>query len=163
MTTLSIEGLFHEKLLLYRELVEVLKGEKEWIVKADLEALWRVSAQKRAVVTGIEGLRSGILELLDAAGISHGMTVQRFHTAGIFALLPVAERKRLSGMLPALATVKEQIKSISRDNRRHIESRLSMVDDLLSIMTGADRPLPMYHADRKTVSTMGPRLLHREV
>jgi hypothetical protein len=164
MEDLPIEKLFHEKLMLYRELAEILREEKKWIIHAGVDALWRVCAKKNATVAEIEKVRAKIIEKLDRAGIRHTMTLQNFQASGIIALLPLNQRKRLSEVHPALAQVKEEIKTIGKDNRRYIESSLHMLDDLMCILMGTDHQPAAYHPpSRKVAMSGGARLLHREV
>jgi len=161
METALIETLFHEKLMLYRELAETLKEEKKWIAHADVDALWRVSAKKHAAVAGIETVRTRILGTLSLAGVDHGMTLQHFSLSGVMSHLSIDQRKRLSGVHVALVTLEAEIRCISGDNKRHIESYLSMLDDLMTILTGSDQQ-PTVYSGRKTLSYEGLRRLHRE-
>lgn len=163
MEMASIETLFHEKLMLYRELTETLKEEKEWIVHADVDALWRISEKKQAVSADIEDARGRILDALCVAGIEHGMTVQDFQTSRILSLVPVDLKKRLMGAQVAIATLKEEIRAISGENKHYIESYLSMLDDLMTILTGTDRQPRMYQPDRTVSASGGVQVLHREV
>lgn len=163
METTSMEALFHEKLILYRELAETVKEEKEWIVHADVDALWRVSEKKRTIADAIEDLRTKILSELTRKGISHEMSASTFQTSRVISLLTDDLKKRLASVQFSLVTLKEEIESISRDNRQYIESYLAMLDDLTAILTGRDQSPPAYSNGRNRVAAYGPRILHQEV
>lgn len=162
METASIETLFHEKLMLYRELAEILKEEKERIIHADVDALWRVSEKKQAIARHIEDTRGRILDVLTGMGIRHDMNGLTFQTSRVMSFLPLEQKKQLSGAHFSLMALKEEVSSISKDNKRYIESYLSMLDDLIAILTGRENPLPTYSNNRKA-ATAGSRILHREV
>lgn len=162
METATIETLFHEKLMLYRELVETLKEEKERIIHADVDALWRVSEKKQAIVGHIEDVRGQILDALTRLGICHEMNGLNYQASRVMSLLPLEQKKQLSGAHFSLTTLKEEINSISRDNKHYIESYLSMLDDLIAILTGGGNQ-PLTYSKSQKAAIAGPRVLHREV
>ena len=163
MDAASIETLFHEKLMLYRELVETLKEEKERIAHADVDALWRVSEKKQAIAGHIEDVRGRILDALTGMGIDHGMNGLNYQASRVMSLLPPYQKKQLAGVHFSLMALKEEINSISRDNKHYIESYLSMLDDLVAILTGSGHSPSTYSSHRKAVTASNPRFLHREV
>jgi hypothetical protein len=163
METASIETLFHEKLMLYRELVETLKEEKERIIHADVDALWRVSQKKQAIAGHIEDIRGRILDALTEQGIDHGMNGLNYQASRVMSLLPPSQRKQLTGVHFSLMALKEEINSISRDNKLYIESYLSMLDDLITILTGSGQLPSTYSNHRKASMAVEARILHREV
>jgi flagellar biosynthesis/type III secretory pathway chaperone len=162
METASIETLFHEKLMLYRELVETLKEEKERIIHADVDALWRVSEKKQAIAGHIEDVRGRILDALTELGISHDMNGLNYQASRVMSLLPLEQKKQLTGAHFSLVALKEEINSISRDNKHYIESYLSMLDDLITILTGRENLSPTYSNNRKAADA-GSRIFYREV
>jgi hypothetical protein len=163
METASIETLFHEKLMLYRELAETLKEEKERIIHADVDLLWRVSEKKQALAGHIEDIRRRILDALTGMGICHKMSGLNYQAAKVMQLLPSDRKKQLAGMHFSLMALKEEINSISRDNKHYIESYLSMLDDLITILTGRGDSPPTYSNSRIANTAAGPRVLHQEV
>jgi flagellar biosynthesis/type III secretory pathway chaperone len=162
METASIETLFHEKLMLYRELVEILNEEKERIIHADTDALWRVSEKKQAIAGHIEDIRGRILDALSGQGIHHDMNGLNYQASKVMSLLPQEQRKRLTSAHVSLISIKKEINSISGDNKQYIESYLSMLDDLIAVLTGGGNSPPTYSNNRKA-ATAGPSVLHREV
>ena len=57
---LTIETLFHEKILLYGELLDVLEQEKKSITEIDIESLWEISEKKQQIALRIENIRKMI-------------------------------------------------------------------------------------------------------
>jgi flagellar biosynthesis/type III secretory pathway chaperone len=65
----QIECLFQEKLLLYRDLLEVLKQERKRILDTDVDSLWEISRKKQEIAGKIEGLRREVFFLSSAKDI----------------------------------------------------------------------------------------------
>lgn len=165
MTTfnLPIAPLFQEKLMHYRELAAVLQKERQWIINANVDELWRVSDAKRAIAAEIDAIRVRILQLMTDAGMNHGMIPETFQPSKLISLLPVPLRKELAGTLLSLSMAKEKVRSLSRENKRYIESYLSMLDDLMSVLTGKEADPPIYGAGQQANRAKAPALFHREV
>lgn len=160
---IPVAPLFQEKLMLYQELAAILRAEKQWIVNADVDELWRVSDAKRAIASKIDVVRTRILAMLTEAGIEHKMIPETFQNSVVISLLPAASRKELAGTLLSLGIVREEVKNRSLDNKRYIESYLSMLDDLMSVITGREATPPAYDYHQKMAETNGPMLFHQEV
>ncbi len=163
MQRMSIVSMFHEKAALYRELLAVLKEERDLIVRADVEALWRTAEKKQAAAARIEAVRGGILASLSEVGISHDMGAKTFSASRIVALLPGAQAREVTALLHALSILKEEVRTVAGENKRYIELCLGIFDDLMAVLTGTDTGSGGYHADRRGMVCCGPRLLHREV
>ena len=61
---LTIETLFHEKILLYGDLLDVLEQEKKSITEIDIEGLWEISEKKQQIASKIEDIRKKIVHTL---------------------------------------------------------------------------------------------------
>lgn len=160
----SIETLFQEKLMRHYKLAELLKQEKKQIANADVDALWKMSDKKQALVEEIETIRARILEAFDAMSIDHGMTPKSFQTFRLLSLLPVEQRWRLDGAASTLLALKKEIRDISLESRQYIELKLGMINELISVMTGRERQRQGYGATSTGTGPGGtPRLFQREV
>jgi flagellar biosynthesis/type III secretory pathway chaperone len=160
---IPVAPLFQEKLMLYKELADVLAKEKQWIVNADVDELWRVSDAKRAIASKIDVIRTRILRMFTEAGIEHKMIPETFQNSRAISFLPVALREQLSGTLLSLGMVKQEVRSLSRENKQYIESYLSMLDDLMSVLTGRAETPSTYTSHQKVPETNSPMLFHQEV
>jgi flagellar biosynthesis/type III secretory pathway chaperone len=159
----TLSFLFEEKLLLYRELIEVLKMERKWIVSAKTEQLWQVSDKKQQIVSMIEALRERILETLTAADICHDMTVADFRSSRVMALVPVATQKILVHLQSALNLAKEEIRVRSRENVAFVEDHLATLDDLIGIFMQGKDGGTLYDRHRHVDGNRTRSLLHQEV
>lgn len=160
---IPVAPLFQEKLMLYQELAAILTAEKQWIVNADVDELWRVSDAKRAIASKIDVVRTRLLTMLTEAGIEHKMIPETFQNSLVISLLPTESRKELAGTLLSLNMVREEVRNRSLDNKRYIESYLSMLDDLMGVLIGQDQRPPVYDAGRKVSASSSPMLFHQEV
>jgi hypothetical protein len=159
----SMEILFQEKMRLYRKLAELLKEEKKQVVGADVDALWKMSDKKQALVEEVEKNRVRILKAGTAMSIDHGMTPRNFHTFRFLSLLPADVRRPLGKLAASLMVLKNEIRYISLESKQHIESKLAMIDDLMSIMTGRDRQRQNYDVQGTSAGYHRPMLIRREI
>lgn len=159
----SMETLFREKLELYRSLAERLKQEKMQVVGADVDALWKMAEEKKAFANAITKIRGRILKAADAMAIDHGMTPADFQTFRFLSLLPAHQRRQLNGLEASLRSLKGEIRDISLESKRYIESKLGMIDELISIMTGRDRQSQGYGARSPVAGSGRPMLIRREI
>jgi flagellar biosynthesis/type III secretory pathway chaperone len=159
----SIETLFQEKEVLYRKLVELVKNEKKQIVDADVTALWQMSDRKQALVSEIEQIRGQILEAATAISVDHGMVPRTFQADRLAAMLSADLGRRLIPVQSSLVTLKKEIQSVCFDNKQYIESKLGMIDELMTIMTGRNNQRQGYGAEYAAGRSGGPMLFRREV
>jgi len=158
-----IEALFHEKIMLYRELVAVLNMEKTHIIDSEVDGLWRASDRKQAIAAKIEANRGCILDILSKLNIHHGMTVSKFSPSQVARLVPTQIKSKITGSLITLLALKEEIESITRDNKQYIESFLSVLDDLIGVLAGSEKEAPAYTPVRNPRVDNSPKLFHQEV
>jgi len=163
MTDSTMETLFQEKLRLYRKLAELMKQENKQLVGIDVAELWKMSEKKQSLVEEIEKVRGRILEEASAMGIDHGMTPGNFQAFRFLSLLPPEERRRLGGASSSLMALKTEIRDISLESKQHIETKLGMIDELISIMTGRDHQRQGYGAKTTGTGSGSPMLFRREV
>ncbi|MDX9786435.1 MAG: flagellar export chaperone FlgN [Desulfobacterales bacterium] len=163
MDTAALVFLFQEKLMLYHELIEVLKAEREWIVLAETDRLWQASDRKQRIACGIEDIRQRILEALIHAGISHEMKKASFRSAEVIRLVPLAVRIALRPLQNSLILLKEEIQQRTRENVAFVEEYLSTLDDLIGIFTRDNSGGAFYDRSRQVDHTRSRSLMHREV
>jgi flagellar biosynthesis/type III secretory pathway chaperone len=159
-----METLFREKLRLYQKLAELLKEEKKQVVGADVDVLWKMSERKQALVGDVEKNRVRILKAATAMSVDHGMTPRNFQTFRFLSLLPAEVRRSLGPLSASLMALKNEIRYISLESKQYIESKLGMIDELMSIMTGRDRQGQGGYGAKGTAAGYGrPMLIRREI
>ena len=160
----TIEELFHEKILLYRDLIECLEQEKRSIVETDVDSLWRVSDKKQAIAVKIEDVRKRILESLDNAGIDHTMEISTFNSSNVVSLLPEENAKQIRMVDVTLIRLKEEIKGMVKANKSFVEEYLSVLDELIGIITNTDQSGQVYDSNQYYEGQGKTNLfLHKEV
>ena len=160
-----VESLFQQKLTRYEQLAAVLKEEKVQIVNADLTELWRISEKKQSLANEIEEIRVRILDNMTAMSIEHGMTPRSFRTDRLISFLPKEQHRRLAGIQSSLLSSKDEIRSICMENEQYIKTKLGMIDELISIITGQEHSRQgqgYYGTARKRPGTDAPMLFRRE-
>ncbi|MBW1960460.1 MAG: flagellar export chaperone FlgN [Deltaproteobacteria bacterium] len=159
----TIETLFHEKILLYRDLLETLKQEKESIFKIDVDALWRISDKKQRIASEIKGARQKILDELTKASIPHGMDIATFQAGEILSVVPSTLSQRLRKVHVILVSLKNEIQNRLEENKEYVGEYLSVLDELIGIITDAGTPKPVYGKNRCPEALTTNLFIHREV
>ncbi len=159
-----IVSMLQEKLVLYHSLIDVLEQEKKSLIASDVETLWQFSDQKQKYVREIEALRTRMLAELDHMGVDHGMNALTFRVERMFAFLPNQRDRLMENLQRALLTAKTKVHALSRANKNFVEEYLSVLDEMIAIITSAGRNAVPY--ERPRVPGRQERanlLLHREV
>ena len=160
----AIRDLFYEKILLYRELVENLQAERSFLAKAEIDALWKVSAKKQELVSAIEDARGKVLKILSGMSITHEMTVSTFSLSRVVSHMSGVERRLLRKPHLTLVGLKAQTRQLSAENKAFIEESLEFLDEIMGVIAGAGNSDGVYD-DGGSVRANGPgsRLFCREV
>ncbi len=160
----ALEALFYQKIMAYQELVECLKHEREVLAEADIDSLWEISDKKHSIVSRMEDLRGKILTALSEAAIDHRMDAVSFDLARVYSLIPSMHAERIKTAYLSLVNLKGEIRQRSQENKIFIKESLDFLDELIGIITGANKPKPLYDNGRSLTSKHHANvLLHREV
>lgn len=162
MEATALVFLYQEKRMLYQELVEVLKTERNWIISSNAEGLWQASDRKRRIVADIEAVRERILDTLAESGTNHGMTQATFRSSRIIQIVPTAVRKALMPIHNGLLLVKEEITHRARENAQFIEECLTTLNDLIGVFTRDGGENQLYTRHRYVESSKPHACMHRE-
>ena len=144
MPEVKIETLFHDKILLYNDLLEVLDWEKKSILNLDVDALWKISDQKKKLSIKIEAVRQSILNVLTDASIPHDMDLVSFQTSKVLGMMPEPIRERLGKAHVTLVSLKNEIRGRLEENKRFVGEYLDVLDELIGIITGNGSTGPIY-------------------
>jgi flagellar biosynthesis/type III secretory pathway chaperone len=158
----QIEALLHDKIMLYQDLKGALVKEKQILTDANVDALWAVSDQKQVLAARVDAKRREILAVLKDHHVPNDMTVSRFSVAEVIALLPEIEARVLGPVKMTIDSLKTEIHAMAADNKRFVEQYLSVLDDLMGILTGTDHT-GVYHRNRPRPTGPVNRMLHKEV
>ena len=164
MAIQALENLFHEKILLYQDLVECLKKERDVLHNTDMDGLWEIADEKQSIVARIETVRSKILTALSDVPIDRPTDGVSFDLARVYSLIPRMHRERIKKPYFSLVSLKGEIQRRSRENKLFIEECLSFLDELIAIITDTGKQGAVYDNGRSSRSKEHANLLlHREV
>jgi len=159
-----LENFFYDKILLYQELVEYLKKERDYLTKTDMDVLWEISAKKQDIVFRIETIREKILAALSELSVEHGMDVSSFSLAKVVSLIPSAQRVGLRKIYLTLVGLKTETRQLSRENKVFVEQSLDFLDELITVIAGSSGKKCLYDGGGSLNSKGHSNLLlYREV
>ena len=160
----TLGDIFYEKTLLYQELVECLKKERDILVNTDIDALWEIADEKHSIVSCIETVRGKILTALSEASIDHRMDGASFDLAHVYSLVPRVHGERLKKSYLSLVSLKGEIQRRSQENRLFIEDCLNFLDDLIGTIANTGEQEFAYDNGRVSARKgQANLLLHKEV
>lgn len=139
-----IESLFREKIRIYAELLELLGRERKSVIEKDVDALWQFASRKKAAAKEIETMRYRILEQLDTASVSHGMTLRSFDPAKVVSLLRPDRKSPLRRLAGELRLLKRQVRDSSKANNQYVNEYLSILKDIIGLLADSARPKRAY-------------------
>ena len=159
----TIETLFQEKILLYGELLEVLEQEKLSITEIDIEGLWGISEKKQKIASKIEDIRQKIIQTLKDVSPFPDVDDDQFSISQILPMVPSEMAERLKKTHLTMVSLKNNIRALLSHNKRFVGEYLSVLDELIGIITDSGSSGEIYGRDRCS-GKLNPRLLlHREV
>ena len=160
----TLENLFHEKILLYQDLVECLKKEHDVLINTDVDALWEIAHEKQSIAARIETLRGKMLTALSEAAIDHRTDAVSFDLAHVYSLIPRMHRERFKKAYLSLVNLKGEIRRRSQENRLFIDECLNFLDELIGIIADTGKRNDVYTNGRFSRNKgQANLLLHREV
>ena len=160
---LTIETLFHEKILLYGDLLDVLEQEKKSITEIDIEGLWGISEKKQQIASKIENIKKKIILTLKDASPSSDVGEDQFEISQILSVVPSEIAERLKKVHVTLLSLKNDVQVFLSENKRFVGEYLNVLDDLIGIITDSGSPGEIYGKDRCSGRLNSQLLLHREV
>ena len=159
-----LKNLFYEKIMLYRDLVECLRRERDLLIRTDIDALWEVSDRKQSIGARIGAVRGEILKALSDAAIDHDMDSSSFRLSTVLSLIPDRDRVGFKKPYLSLVSLKSETRQRSQENKLFIEQSLAFLDELITLIANTDKAEPLYD-EGGYLNSKGHKnlLLHREV
>ncbi len=159
----KLEGLFQDNILLYKDLVEMLKHEKECISNKDIDSLWKLTDQKKELTLNIEKNRKNTLRTLSESSIVHGMNLLNFSTSKILELVPEAVKETLRPLHLSLSGLADEVRTLAKLNKDYVNEYLRAIDDIIGVIANVEKQKTTYHAnyfpeDKKQTNL----ILHKE-
>jgi len=127
----SLERLLHKKIMLYHDLLECFKEEREYLINVDLDELWSISKKKEELCARIQSIRQEII-----ACTFPGTNRESFYLAQVFELIPKDKRATCHALYLTLTRIKSEIEVLRKENMIYIDDSLQLLDEIMSIITG---------------------------
>lgn len=152
----------------YQSLIDFLERERKCLLTLDLEGLLATSQFKEKLARSINESIHSLTESLVEAALMLGLPASPPPTlAEIAAMCPRPYDNRLSEGAMCLVRLKNIISRENESNRRFVEQSLSLVNESLNVLTGADQyQAEGYRKDGtkdKSVKKARPAKLSKEV
>ncbi|MFW6146934.1 MAG: flagellar protein FlgN [Thermodesulfobacteriota bacterium] len=149
----AVEKLFFRKIVLYHDLLEYFRQERESLLHLDLDRLWKIAGEKEELCSEIQALRQEIMGTLHSAPEDKPFDIGR-----IMQMIPADKRDVFQELYLKLARVKGEIELIRKENMVFIDDSLQFLDEIMSIITGETSSNSIYN-DKCHVVKSGSRLL----
>lgn len=160
----SLETLFFQKIMLYKDLVGCLEREREVLVRTDMEALWEIADEKQQIAVRIEAMQKKMTLALIEMKLAD-TTVGVLDHARVYRLIPRVERERFRKSHLSLLNLKSDVRKRTEENRFFVEECLDFLDELIGIFTKGGPYEDSYGKQGRLPNRPGARnlLLHKEV
>jgi len=134
--TPDIEEMLNEKLFLYKELNALLKSERDFIVKMDVDSLWKTSEQKRKISQKIQSVREKILYHIEENYGSSDMDIRSFSVSYLIRTIPVPKNLKIlfRKIKIAIENEKNELSQVAFENKKYVQEYLSVIDDVMSVV-----------------------------
>lgn len=136
----SLEKLFYQKILLYNDLLDCFKREKESLLNIDLDSLWNISKEKEHICSKITSFREEII-----AAVNPGIEEKPFNLNQILDVIPVKKRDEFQKLYLTLIKLKGEIEVLRKENMLFIDDSLQFLDEMISIITGETKSKIVYN------------------
>lgn len=136
----SLEGLFYKKIMLYNELLDCFKKERESLLNIDVDNLWNVSKEKEVICSKIQSIRQEII-----SAINPGTDQKTFIPNQILDLIPRENRAKFQKLYLTTKRLKTEIEALRRENMTFIDDSLHFLDEMISVITGETKSKIMYN------------------
>ncbi|MBF0225736.1 MAG: flagellar protein FlgN [Desulfobacterales bacterium] len=143
----KINALLQRKIVFYKELADCLEKEKICLSSNDINPLWKISEEKHFFVSQIESLRLQILSSMTGEGIEHNTTVASFSASKVISLIEWEDPSQVENIVFTINSLKLEIQHKVRENIAFVEECLSVIEEIMSIITRAKRSGIVYGSD----------------
>ncbi len=135
----TLEKMFQEKLLVYRELKKIFEQEKKFITNMDVDSLWRMADGKNQMALEIESIRQQILCLLEKNKIPFNIDVKTFSVSRVIESLPLPEKSKsvFKKIKVELDNLKDDLAGLASENKRYTNEYLSVINGIFATITAS--------------------------
>jgi len=120
---------------LYQQLNILLKEERGFIIKIDVDSFWKRSEQKRKITQEIQELREKILYYLEGKFGVNDMDVSSFSVSHLIRIIPAHKelKIKLGKIKLAIENEKNELAQVAFENKKYVQEYLLVIDDVMSV------------------------------
>ncbi len=156
--------LLNEEGLLYGELLEVLKTEKESLLKLDLKQFTGGMTVKQDLLLRLQHLERRRSEVLKDLAGELGLPAKSLTMKRLAALLPVPWGERFAEQRTWFKAILTRVRALQQSNRDLVDHGLKLTRNSLRFLEGGLADCCVYHAGGKMEKNAGAgRLLSGSV
>ena len=148
-----LEKLFLKKIMLYHDLLDCFKKERESLTTIDLDNLWSISKEKEEICLKITSVQQEIISIMNPE-----INPNSFNLHRILDMIPEDKRALFQKEYRALMKLKSEINAIRKENMILIDDSLQFLDEMISVIAGESTSSIMYN-DKCHLSQPGTTLL----
>jgi hypothetical protein len=153
-----IETFFYQKIMLYDDLLRYLNEETVALINIDMDKLWRISGKKEEICERIASVRQEII-----SSVYPSEDQKEYNINEIMRLMPYDRRSEFQKLHLRLIKLKKEIEVVRKENMIFIDESLQLLDDVISIITGATGSRMMYNDKCQFKKSETHLLFSREV
>ncbi|MBU0986444.1 MAG: flagellar protein FlgN [Proteobacteria bacterium] len=137
---LMVENLYYQKIMLYNDLLHCLNEERASLIRIDLDKLWQVSREKEEIC---ERIRTARQEIIVAAFPEENHKAFDFNR--FMAQIDRESKNKFQNLNLKLIKLKSEVEIARKENMTYINDSLLFLDEMISIITGADQSKIIYN------------------
>ncbi|MFH2060647.1 MAG: flagellar export chaperone FlgN [Pseudomonadota bacterium] len=163
--TANIENLLNKKLSLYRQINDLLKEEREYIVSMDVTSLWKSSDQKKQLTDQIQAVKKEVLTSLKGRLNIDNLDIRSFSISYLIRVMPLSkpEKNRFRQVKLAIDIEKDELKQVAIDNKKYVQEYLLVIDDIMSVFVDNSKQAQYSHTGTMPSTKNSNCLIHAEV
>lgn len=163
--TADIENLLNKKLSLYRQMNDLLKEERKFIVNIDVDSLWKSSDQKRVITQKIQAVKTDILASLEERFKINDLDIKSFSISYLIRTIPISndQKKRFRQIKLAIDAQKDELRQMAIDNKNYVQEYLLVIDDIMSVVVDNSKKAQYGQTGRIPITKTSNCLIHAEV
>lgn len=163
--TANIESLLNEKLSLYRQLNDLVREERDYIVNIDVDSLWKSAEKKKQIAGDIQKIKDRIMSSIENGFGINDLDANSLSLSYLLRIVPVEtdQKKRLRQLKLAIDAEKNELEQAASDNKHYVQEYLMVIDDIMSVAVNTPNENQYSHTGNISQAKASNCLIHAEV
>ena len=137
----QVENILVDMISFYRCLKDILEQEKNAVESLDMDALWRLDAQKKKLTSTIEKKQTVLNLLLETRARQLNVDPASFVLSDLIKNLSVSpsDKSTLTGFKHTLQVTQEEVLHLAGSNKAHTNEFLTVINDIYATIVHTAR------------------------